>query len=234
MRARRPVLALLVLLVAAVVLHRVSKLQAWQLRGDLVHRVETAAPVVALTFDDGPREPDTRQILALLERLDVRATFFVLGENVERHPELVELALARGHQVANHSYSHARLVLRSADLVEREIRWTDDLLRPLGVPAPIRFRAPYGKKLLVLPWVLADLDKTHVTFDVVSTPGDYLSPPPAAIRDSVLARVRPGSIVVLHDGGGPRRATIAATAMIVTALRRRGYRFVTVDELLES
>jgi len=224
-------LAALLLLVVA--LHGLSRARGFQLFGEIIDRVETDEKLVALTFDDGPREPYTRQILDVLQRHGVKATFFVIGENAERHPGLVRLALSRGHQLGNHSYSHRRMVLCSAEFVCEEIERTDTLLRGLGVQGEIPFRAPYGKKLVVLPWVLSRMDRLHVLFDVVPDPPDYERPEPAVLRDYVVEHVRPGSIVVLHDGGGPRDETVAAVDLIVPALQAMGYRLVTVADLFE-
>lgn len=220
------------LLLLATALHGLCRAPGFQLFGELVDRVETDERIVALTFDDGPREPYTRQILDVLQRHEARATFFVIGENAVKHPDLVRLAVARGHQIGNHSFSHSRLVLCSPAFALEELMLTDVLLREIGVRGPIRFRAPYGKKLFVLPLLLWITGRTHVLFDVIPDPPDYQRPEPEVLRDYVLEHVQPGSIVVLHDGGGPRGETVQAAEMIVAGLRARGFGLVTVDELL--
>jgi peptidoglycan/xylan/chitin deacetylase (PgdA/CDA1 family) len=208
----------------------VSSYRAPPLLGSPVYRAEHGRAEVALTFDDGPRTPSTRQILDLLDRHGARATFFVVGRNAHRHPELVQEILARGHQVGNHGWSHARLVFRSAAVVREEIERTDQLLRELGVAGEIPFRAPHGRKLLTLPAVLAERRQLHVLFDVV--PGDWQGEPAEAVVERVLTEVRPGSIILLHDGGGDRRETVRATALLLPALAARGLSLVTVAELL--
>src|SRR4029077_13079541 len=100
-----------------------------QLFGDVFDRARTQERVLALTFDDGPREPDTRALLDVLDRERVRATFFMVGRAIERHPELAKDVVRRGHQVGNHSYSHARMVLVSTAFCREEITRTDALLR---------------------------------------------------------------------------------------------------------
>jgi peptidoglycan/xylan/chitin deacetylase (PgdA/CDA1 family) len=234
-RWRRASIALVILLLALVVgLWQLSKLRSFQICGELVDRVERDDPVIALTFDDGPREPDTARLLDLLARLRVRATFFMVGRRIEQHPELARRVIREGHEAGNHSYSHPRMVLVSPAFVREEISRTDALLRQAGARGTPLFRAPFGKKLFVLPWVLWRSGRRHVTFDVIPDPPDYQRPEARLIAGSVIDRVRPGSIVLLHDGGGDRSRTIAATELIITGLRRRGYRFTTVSRLLRQ
>lgn len=201
-----------------------------QLIGDVVRHVPADERVVALTFDDGPNPPYTNEIVEVLARHGVQATFFVVGERAEEHPELTRDLFRRGHELGNHSWSHQRLVFRSPAFVRREVERTDRLLWRLGYHEPTLFRAPFGRKLITLPAVLAAMNKRHVLFDVV--PGDWERPPVDVIVDRVLEDVRPGSIVDLHDGGGDRALTVQATDELIGRLERLGYRFVTVSQLL--
>ncbi len=201
-----------------------------QLIGDPVRRIPSGERVVALTFDDGPQPPYTNAILEVLARRGVRATFFVVGQQVEEHPQLARDIVRRGHELGNHSWSHARLIFRSPAFVRSEIERTDRLLRRLGYNRPTAFRAPFGRKLITLPAVLDSMNKRHVLFDVV--PGDWERPPVDVIVNRTLEDVRPGSIILLHDGGGDRAQTVQATDELIAALERIGYRFVTVSELL--
>jgi peptidoglycan/xylan/chitin deacetylase (PgdA/CDA1 family) len=219
-----------VLLVLAVGTWKVSGLRDFQFFGRIVSRVETAEKVVALTFDDGPSPANTEAVLGVLARHGVKATFFMVGFNIERYPALAARVLAEGHGLGNHSYSHPRFLFRSPTFVEEELAKTDALLRGLGVQGAIPFRAPYGKKLLVLPWVLARQGRTHVTFDVV--PYDEATQDAELLTQRVLEATRPGSIILLHDGWGSKPGTVAATERIVQALKQQGYRFLTVEELL--
>lgn len=219
-------------LTAILLVNGISRSKSFQLLGDLVSRFDTSEKVVALTFDDGPNSPYTDQMLEVLRRHQVKATFFVVGRALKKQPETAKLVLSQGHELANHSYSHAKMVFKSPAFVRTEIEDTDQQLRAVGVTKSHLFRAPYGRKLLVLPYVLTQLQKVNVLWDV--NPTDYKAPSAEAIATSVLNQVKPGSIVLLHDGGGKRDKTVAATDMIIRALKDQGYRFETVSELIRE
>jgi peptidoglycan-N-acetylglucosamine deacetylase len=211
-------------------LWQLSKARTLQVFGELYHRVETPERVVALTFDDGPSPANTPAVLELLARHQAKATFFMVGQNIERHRELAARVLAEGHQLGSHSYSHSRLIFVSPSFVEEEIARTDALLREVGVGGEILFRAPFGKKLFVLPWVLSRQGRKHITFDVV--PDDHATQDAGLLTERVLQATRPGSIILLHDGWGAKPGMIEATGRILEGLKAQGYRFVTVSELL--
>ncbi|MGF0317647.1 polysaccharide deacetylase family protein [Nocardia fluminea] len=201
--------------------------RTYQVAGQLVDRVETEDKVVALTFDDGPtaRTPD---VLRTLAQSRVPATFYLVGEDLAEHPEYGAAIVAAGHEIGNHSYTHRRMVLVSGDTVRDEIERTDAEIRRAGYPGPISFRPPYGKKLWTLPHYLADHDRTTVTWDV--EPDSAGGASREAIVGDTLAQARPGSIILLHVMHG--QESLAAVPEIVEGLRARGYRFVTVSELL--
>jgi peptidoglycan/xylan/chitin deacetylase (PgdA/CDA1 family) len=229
---RRAGLMLLGVLVVLLGLWKLLNAWSFQLVGELHHRVETDEKVVALTFDDGPRPVITEAILDILSRHQVKASFFMVGQRIERNRALAARVLAEGHELGNHSYSHRRLILKSTAFIEEEITKTDALLRELGVKGEIFFRAPFGKKLVGLPWVLARQGRKHITFDVV--PGDEATQDVDLLVSRVLESTRPGSIILLHDGGQEKPGTVKATERIIEALHARGYRFVTVSELLAA
>lgn len=208
---------------------RYSKRADSQLFGEVFSRASTQERVVALTFDDGPQEPDTRALLELLDREHVHATFFMVGRSIERYPELASDVVRRGHQVGNHSYSHAHMVFASAQFCRDEIGRTDVLLRQAGAKGPIRFRAPFGEKLWSLSRVLDEMHRLDVLSSVNSR--DYDGTDSERIVSTVMDQIHPGAVVGLHDGGGPHAQTIAAVEQLIPALRAKGYRFVTVDEL---
>lgn len=207
-----------------------------QVFGRCIHRIETDKKVVALTFDDGPSSY-TQEILALLQEKGVHATFFLLGKNAERHPALVRQIYQEGHEIGNHSYSHLPLIFKSSSFIREEIEKTDRIIRQSGYLGPIHFRAPYGRKLFALPWILSQLGRPHILFDVI--PDDWASPGVLTIVERILAQVRPGSIILCHDGNGDSRGqersqTVQATAIVIEKLRDAGYQFVTISELLET
>lgn len=203
-----------------------------QLEGEIINRVETRDKVVALTFDDGPTPGYAQRILDVLEQEGVRATFFLVGNAIEAWPEGARRIVEAGHEVGNHSYSHSRMILRDYDFVASELERTEALIRAAGYTQPIHFRPPYGRKLFSLPRYLAERGMPSITWDVA--PETYGQDPQESqdIIDGVLDSVRPGSIVLLHVMFENRENTLAAVPDIIHGLRGKGYRFVTVSELL--
>lgn len=200
--------------------------------GRSIERVETDARVVALTFDDGPLPGATERVLEHLRATGGRATFFVNGEPADKHPELVRAIAADGHELGNHTWSHMRLVGRSVDVVRSEIERTDEVLHRLGwEPTPL-VRAPYGKKFLIFPWVLDTTHRRHVTWDVEAEADPAVAADSKAIVRTVLEQVRPGSIILMHVMAKSRAPSLEAVPELVRELHARGYRTVTVSELL--
>ncbi|EGK90227.1 polysaccharide deacetylase [Microcoleus vaginatus PCC 9802] len=199
-----------------------------------INRADTEVKVVALTYDDGPYPPYTNQLLDILDRYKVKATFFEIGRNIEKHPEIVKMIVARGDELANHSYSHKDMMFKPREVLLSEIEKTDKLLQEVGVKQDsISFRPPWGRRFVVLSYLLSQMHKQLIMWDVDSQ--DYEKTLTAEdIATRVIKNVRSGSIVVMHDGGGDRSKTVAATEMIVKDLQSKGYEFKTVSELLKS
>ena len=214
----------------AVGLWRVVNSPSFQFFGQIVPRVETTEPVIALTLDDGPTSSFTHEILQLLAEKDVRATFFLIGSEIERNPEETRSIIAAGHDVGNHSFSHKRMRLVTPGFVADEIERTDRLIRDAGYERPITFRPPYGEKLFVLPWYLSQNSRTTVTWDIA--PESDFAGDTQAIADHILRNARGGSVIVLHVMYDRRRASMKAVGLAIDGLRSRGFRFVTISELL--
>jgi len=205
-----------------------------QMYGSITTHGPRDEKLVALTFDDGPNQPWTLEIAETLKRYDVKATFFVVGANAEAAPQVVRTLTEEGHLVGNHSYGHhkrdALLDLRYGELSHAE----EAIAKAAGV-CPALFRPPNG---FHTPWQLRTVSSHQmrtVGWDV--QPSDWEDPPAEEIVRRVVDSVRPGSIVLLHDGsdtkqGVDRSATLNALPGIIEGLRARGYRFVRVDELL--
>ncbi|MEG4524709.1 polysaccharide deacetylase family protein [Microcoleus sp. C2D2] len=199
-----------------------------------IKRADTEVKVVALTYDDGPSPPSTNQLLDILDRYQVKATFFEIGRNIEKHPEIVPMIVARGHELANHSYSHTDMMFKPREFLLSEIEKTDKILQELGVKQDsISFRLPFGRRCVVLSYLLSQMQKKMIIWDVNSL--DYENTLTAEdIANLVIDNVRSGSIVLRHDGGGDRSKTLAATQAIVKTLQSKGYAFKTVSELLKK
>ncbi|MEG4021471.1 polysaccharide deacetylase family protein [Microcoleus sp. S13C4] len=198
-----------------------------------INRADTEVKVVALTYDDGPYPPYTNQLLDILDRYQVKATFFEIGSNIEKHPEIVKMIIAKGDELANHSYSHKDMMFKPRQFLLSEIEKTDKLLQEVGVKQDsISFRPPWGRRFVVLSYLVSQMHKKLIMWDVDSH--DYEETLTAEdIANRVIHNVRSGSIVVMHDGGGDRSKTVAATEMIVKDLQSKGYEFKTVSELLK-
>ncbi len=194
-------------------------------------------PAVALTFDDGPDPEVTPKILDLLRQHRAKATFFVIGQRVERHPDLARRIVAEGHELGNHTYAHPRLFnLKLSRGMQQEIeRATAAISHVTGV-RPRLFRPPIGLKNPHLAIVARRLNLRVVMWSLHAH--DSLFQNSLRIAGSVLRRIRPGDIVDLHDGhdlpGRHRQHTVQAVATILAKLEGRGLRCVTVSELLSG
>lgn len=195
----------------------------------------TARPgskLVALTFDDGPWPKWTAEVLRVLDENDVPATFFVLGRQVKRYPEMTELIAEQGHLLGSHSQTHKRFSSVKPERVRREILLSRQTIRDAsGVNTPW-LRPPYGA-MNARAWTEARRMRARVVLWDVD-PKDWDKPGARKIADRVVRHVRPGSIVLLHDGGGDRTQTVVALPHIIRRLKAKGYIFVTVEELVEA
>jgi len=213
--------------------------EAFLTRKGTIYRVHESAKLVALTFDDGPSPVWTPQILDALKRAHVKATFFMLGEHVERYPEIARRVAAEGHEIGNHSYDHHVLLFYRNDQMEKEIRRGEAAIRDVTGKTTVYFRPPKSwlttreKNTInamgyrVVLWSLNSKD--WVTFD-----DRYMVP-------YLVNNVRPGDIILFHDSGGvfkpeggDRHQTVQTIPRLIEELRKKGYTFVTITELLED
>ncbi|XAP79673.1 polysaccharide deacetylase family protein [Citromicrobium bathyomarinum] len=220
------IVAVLALLVG---LNSLSKAPCLQLIGDLTCRVETDDKIVALTFDDGPTPRGVAAVLPILDRYDARATFFLIGEDLKRHPQAARQILAAGHELGNHTYSHQRNVGRSRTFYRNELDKTGQLLRAVGSDSDL-FRPPYGRKLVGLPLEVERAALKTITWDVADRAEEF--PEPADYARDIVERVRPGSIILIHPMYRGNATAREALPMILAQLRDRRYDIVTVSELL--
>ncbi len=184
--------------------------------------------VVALTFDDGP-SPYTPAILDALAVRDARGTFFTLGSQVEEYPTYSVRAVSEGHQVATHSYSHPNMFELTSEQVHDEVQLGISALATATGVTTTTFRAPYGNWSEREWAATSDLITRQVIWNVDTE--DWKRPGADAIVSNVMRNVKPGRIILMHDGGGDRSEDVAALPTILTNLANAGYRFVTVDEL---
>lgn len=208
--------------------------RTFQLSGEIVSRVETSERVVALTFDDGPTPDATTKVLSILRERGVRATFFVIGGELERNPELGQRIVQEGHELGNHSYSHERMVLKTPSFIRDEIERTDQLIRNTGYPGSIHFRPPYGKKFILLPYYLSKTHRKSIMWDIEPDSNQDVAQDADKIVAHVLSHTQPGSIILLHvmyKSGAP---SLRAVPGIIDGLRQQGYVFKTVSDLISK
>jgi len=185
---------------------------------------------IALTFDDGPWTNNTAQTLDFLKKNNIKATFFVVGRQVQRYPQLVKRIVAEGHAIGNHTWSHQYHMYNSAGAASEIDKTADIVYKTTGVKTNL-FRPPGGflnnglaayakqKKYALIMWSADSLDWRYHS--------------PNTLLNRVLKEASAGGIVLMHDGGGDRSKTIQALPQLIADLKKRGYTFVTVPELLE-
>ncbi|GAA1975113.1 polysaccharide deacetylase family protein [Catenulispora subtropica] len=185
----------------------------------------STAKCIALTFDDGPG-PDTGRLLDLLQRENVPATFFVLGDQAEKYPATVRREYAEGHEVGNHTYDHKDLSTLSAAAVQAEIKHGADAIAATGIPRPTLVRPPYG--------AVNDTVRTYAGYPFIMwrvDPLDWKYPNAVRVADQIVSHAQPGRIVLSHD---IHKTTIDAMPAVIQRLKQQGYTFVTVSTLLKG
>ena len=215
-------------------IYMLGKARGFQLFGALVDRVDTGQPLVALTFDDGPTLKYTNPVLAILRDRQVPATFFLTGQEIEENTAQARAIVADGHEIGNHSYSHANMMLALPSTVKNEIERTDAAIRAAGYQGEILFRPPFGKKFVTLPWHLSEHGRTTVMWDIEPESYPDIAEDPEAMTQHILDKARNGSIILLHLMYKSREASREALPRIIDGLRARGFRLVTVSELIRS
>jgi peptidoglycan/xylan/chitin deacetylase (PgdA/CDA1 family) len=187
---------------------------------------DTTEPEVWLTIDDGPDVVDTPQILDLLDRSHAKATFFVIGNRAEKHPELIAEILLRGHEIGHHTQTHPSATFWCASLQQLDAQLDEALavLRESGA-RPRWFRPPVGIKNFLLPAALAERKLQCVSWSVRS--GDCLSRNPETVVAKVLRHARPGAIILMHEGPSvPAAVRVKAIAGVLEGLTADGFRCI--------
>ncbi|PZE20656.1 polysaccharide deacetylase family protein [Paenibacillus xerothermodurans] len=207
--------------------------QYYEARGDIVWEVPTQEQIIALTFDDGPDPADTPAILDLLKQYEAKATFFVIGTRVEAYPELAKREIADGHEIANHSYHHRYFTRRiGGDRVYEDISQAERVIVDTTGRKPSLFRPPggfYGDNVV-------DAAKRSgyqvIMWSWHQNTRDWDTPGVKKIVDTVLNNAHNGDIILFHDYVEGQTQTVDALKQVLPELKNRGFRFVTVSELL--
>ncbi len=201
--------------------------------GKTLQHGDRSSKKISLTFDDGPNEPYTSHLLDLLSETGVPAAFFVVGLHARKHPSVVRRMAADGHIIGNHTYSHSSIAPLGNS--SSEIMLTDKAIEEITGIRPVFLRPPYGHKT---PWFLLSSRKTgHITVMWSLEVNDWSASIGREITNRVLRRIKGGDVILLHDGdgihdGADRKPTIDATRSMIEELRKLGFTFVSLNELL--
>ncbi len=190
--------------------------------------VHVDGPYIAMTFDDGPSQKLTPELLEILAAHHIHATFFVIGQNVERAPEILQRAVREGHEIGNHSWSHPAFGKMADAAVRREIQKTDDAIRAAMGHSPLLLRPPYGSiTARQKQWIHSEFGYRIILWDV--DPLDWKRPGSSVVTSRIVRETRPGSIILSHD---IHPGTIQAMPQTFDQLQAKGFKFVTVSELI--
>jgi len=213
--------------------------EAVLVRKGTVYSEPSPDKLVALTFDDGPSPVWTPKILDELKKAGVKATFFMLGDHVEKYPEIAKRVAQEGHEIENHSYDHHVLFYYKMEELEKEIKDTEKIIQDVAGQTTRYFRPPKA-------W-LTDQEKKKIKemgYEIILwslNSKDWVTFDDKYIIKYILRNIRPGDIILFHDSGGvfsieggDRKETVKTIPRLVEKLKERGYKFVTVTELLNN
>ena len=185
-------------------------------------------PYIAMTFDDGPSPETTPRLLDILKQRNIKATFFMIGQNAERNPEIVKRILAEGHEIGNHSWTHPQLAKLSDDRVTEEITKTQNAIKNASGYTPTLLRPPYGSiTARQKEWIENQFGLSVILWSV--DPFDWKRPGASVIEQRILAGAAPGAIILSHD---IHKQTVDSMPATLDALAAKGYKFVTVSQLI--
>lgn len=195
--------------------------------------VPTEEKIIALTFDDGPNPNETPEILELLAQYNARSTFFIIGKNAERYPDIVRQEVEAGHELANHTFNHPFFNNRSSiDAIVKEIEHAETVLTNISGKKPVLFRPPGGYYSDRLIRAAKGMHYQVVLWSWHQDTEDWKKPGVQKIVRKVLHNARNGDIILFHDSVFGQSQTAAALKLILPELQNRGFRFVTVSELI--
>ncbi|HYK72852.1 MAG TPA: polysaccharide deacetylase family protein [Pseudoneobacillus sp.] len=200
--------------------------------GHVFWDIRTKEKLIALTFDDGPDPVYTTQILNLLEKYDAKATFFVIGVEAERYPEIIKRQSKEGHEIANHTYRHHFKDNFNKDKLESELNKAGKVIEDLTGKAPSLFRpiAGYYDERIVNTAIETGYEV--ILWSWHQDTKDWSRPGVSKITKDVISDTKPGDIVIFHDAGGDRSQTVKALENILEVLYKEGFKCVTVSEML--
>lgn len=192
--------------------------------------------IIALTFDDGPDEVFTPQVLDILKKNDVKATFFLVGENLKQNKEIVKRQFEEGHEIGNHTYTHINVAKSGYDKVYEEITKTQEEIKEIIGVEPKLFRPPYRAMSRHMCDIVKNKNMNIILWSNLD-PRDWSNPGVYSIVNTIESKVENGNIILLHDYNNLRNSksqTIQALESVIPYLKEQGYKFVTISELIEN
>lgn len=210
--------------------------QFYEKRGDIVWEVPTDKKWIALTFDDGPNETYTPEVLDVLKKYHAKATFFLIGEHMLEYPDLVKREVSEGHEIENHTFSHTILPRLSNQAFIDDVKKANKMIENYQPTSVKLFRPPGGATNLNKS-IIETLRNNHyeiVLWSWHQDTKDWRRPAAQKIVNHIIKNAHNGDIVILHDSGGDRSQTVKALKQILPKLEEEGFEFVTVSKLLKS
>lgn len=195
----------------------------------------TDEKLLALTFDDGPDEDFTPQILDILKKYNVKATFYVIGEKVSYNKKIIKREFEEGHEIGNHTYTHINVSKNGYNTIKKEVGDTQNAVKSITGIYPKTFRPPYRAISKDMCQIMKEKDMNIVLWSYVDA-RDWENPGASSIIKTIEDGVKNGCIILLHDYNkvrNPKSQTIEALDVIIPDLLEKGYKFVTVSELIE-
>lgn len=198
------------------------------------YHYKTVEPYLSLTFDDGPRKTQTLKTLSILKKYDIKATFFVVGENIEYQKDVLKEVYNQGHEIGNHMYAHENINKISKKEIKESIIKTNNLIKEVTGKAPSIIRPPYGIVNDDLKEICDELDMDIILWTDDKDSKDWELIPESEIINNVTKKVSNGDIFLFHDGNEKYKNTLSAIDVIIPQLQKKGYKWVTVSTLINK
>ena len=211
-----------------------SKSVSSLVNGKVYYHYKTVEPYLCLTFDDGPRKNQTLKTLSILKKYNIKATFFVVGENIEYQKDVLKQVYEQGHEIGNHMYAHENINKISKQEIKESIIKTNKLIKEVTGKDSKIIRPPYGIVNDTLKEICDELDMDIILWTDDKDSKDWELIPESEIINNVTKKVSNGDIFLFHDGNEKYKNTLSAIDVIIPQLQKKGYKWVTVSTLINK
>lgn len=203
-------------------------------KAKVYYHCKTVQPYLALTFDDGPNKVQTIKVLKILEKYEIKATFFTIGENIEYQKDIIKKVFEAGHEIGNHFYTHDNINKLSKEEIRKNIEKSNDLIYSITGVRPKVVRPPYGIVTDALKEVCAELNMSIIIWTSDKDSRDWAKTKDSEIINNVTAKVSNGDIFLFHDGSKTYSNTLSAIDVVIPQLQKKGFKWVTISELINN